>query len=74
MMVKLYRELKDYSVLMKTFPATMCNGMYFEFVKRDKVWPAHIADFGTMEKDPELVETILISELHDFLHRYFGIE
>jgi len=74
MMIKLYRELKDCSVTMKTSPAVLSDGMYFEFVKRDKTHPAHIADFETLENEPEMVETILICELHDFLHRYFGIE
>lgn len=74
MMIKLYRELKDYGVTLHTSPAIMCGGLYFEFAKRDKVFPAHIADFETLENDPELVETILIGEMHDFLHKYFGIE
>lgn len=74
MMIKLYREMKDYSVTLRTSAAVMSDGIYFEFTKRGKIHPAHVADFETLEKNPELVETILITELHDFLHRYFGIE
>ena len=74
MMIKLYREMKDYGVTLSTSPANMCDGLYFEFSKRDKIFPAHVADFETLENNSETVEEILISEMHDFLHRYFGIE
>lgn len=74
MMIKLYREMKDYGVSMESYPGLIHDVVNFVFIKDDVNRLVHVADFETMENDPELVETILISELHDFLHRYFGIE